>query len=118
MVGGTRSDFLSQTAVDEKYVHFFFADNIDTRSALESLRDCITYCNIYVKESGRNHINAILLKNIAIYITKLLQIFGVIPSSESIGFPLSVKSDTNVNINVTKYNFETHELFHTLLFLN
>lgn len=76
---------------------YFFLDNIDTRTTLESLRDCITYCNIYVKDSGRA-INEILLKNIAFYITKLMQVFGVIRSSESIGFPLSSKSDTNVNI--------------------
>lgn len=77
-----------------------FPDNIDTRAALESLRDCVSYCNVYVKDIGRTSINVILLKNIALYITKLMQIFGVIPASQTIGFPLSTKSDNNVSINL------------------
>ncbi|XP_065206637.1 cysteine--tRNA ligase, cytoplasmic isoform X2 [Planococcus citri] len=87
---------LNQKFVDtQQAVHKALCDNIDTRTTLEALRDCITQCNIYVKDSERN-INAILLKNIAMYITKLMQVFGVIPSSESIGFPLSTKSDANI----------------------
>lgn len=75
-------------------IHFII-DNIDTRSALDAVRDLVTYCNIYMKE--RKQPNTLLLRDVAVYITKMFIIFGVISSHDSIGFP--VDSNT-ANLNV------------------
>lgn len=71
-------------------VHNALCDNVDTRKVLDSFRDIIGICNTYI----RGHkINMILLRDIALFITKMLNLFGVIYERESIGFPLSGFSD-------------------------
>ncbi|XP_064472265.1 cysteine--tRNA ligase, cytoplasmic-like [Ornithodoros turicata] len=59
-------------------VHASLCDNIDTRSALECLRNLIYDCNVYMKDkkSSRSQSNAVLLRNIAEYITGILRVFG------------------------------------------
>ncbi|XP_068987795.1 cysteine--tRNA ligase, cytoplasmic isoform X1 [Bombus flavifrons] len=91
----------SEVELNEKFyhardlVHNALCDNIDTRSALDAVRDLVTYCNIYMKE--RKQPNTLLLRDVAVYITKMFIIFGVISSHDSIGFP--VDSNT-ANLNV------------------
>lgn len=70
-------------------------DNIDTRSTLETLRELVFESNLYLRD--RKPVNALLLHNIATYITKLLKIFGAINESTQIGFPVSTGSTTNVS---------------------
>lgn len=74
----------------------FIADNIDTRTALDIIRELVANCNVYVNQNKNP--NTLLLKDIAIYITKLFIIFGAISSSyDSIGFPID---DETVATNV------------------
>lgn len=77
---------------------YFITDNIDTRSALDAIRELVTNCNIYMKQV--KHHNTLLLRDIAVYITKMFTIFGAIPyPHDSIGFPVdSITENSNVCI--------------------
>lgn len=74
----------------KKNVHVALCDNIDTKSALDAIREVISHANIYIREIQVADINVDLLEEIAIYITDLLKIFGAIQdgSKKSIGFPI------------------------------
>lgn len=48
--------------------------------------------------------NCLLLRNIAAYITWLLRVFGVIPDSDSIGFPVGDCSSTITNGDASSSN--------------
>lgn len=73
-------------------VHKALCDNIDTRSALDVIRDLVTQSNIYIRDVQSNvsaTINALLLRNIATYITDILHIFGAITGPRGgIGFQI------------------------------
>jgi cysteinyl-tRNA synthetase len=73
-------------------VHKCLCDNIDTRGALENMRELIALCNVYMKKKTPN---CLLLKTVAKYLTDMLRIFGVIPSPDAIGLPLGSGSDVN-----------------------
>lgn len=77
-------------------------DNIDTRSALDAIRDLVTHCNIYVKEIKQP--NTLLLRDVAVYITKMFTIFGVISSHDNVGFPVD-NSTTNLNVRFIYFYF-------------
>ncbi|RWS10176.1 cysteine--tRNA ligase: cytoplasmic-like protein [Dinothrombium tinctorium] len=69
-------------------------DNIDTRSALDAIKELISSCNIYMKSTSIP--NAVLLKNIAGYITNLFEIFGLLENGKNeIGFSSNVESSVN-----------------------
>ena len=53
---------------------------------MKHLRDLVSRCNVYMTEADQP--NTKLLENVALYVTKMLQIFGAIPSSSSIGYPV------------------------------
>lgn len=72
-------------------VHEALCDNIDTRQALDVVRDLVTQCNIYIRDTrgDNNQLNILLLRRIALYITDLLHIFGAIDGPRGgIGFPI------------------------------
>ncbi|XP_012269862.2 cysteine--tRNA ligase, cytoplasmic [Athalia rosae] len=70
------------------FVHAALCDNIDTRSTLDALREIVAYSNIYLRDTKLT--NNLLLRDIAIYITKILAIFGAISApQDAIGFPIS-----------------------------
>ncbi|GJQ69559.1 hypothetical protein Trydic_g6655 [Trypoxylus dichotomus] len=73
-------------------VHAALCDNIDTKSTLDSIRDLVCASNLYMRD--RKPPNALLLNDIGVYITNLLKIFGAIPQSEEIGFPVCSSSTT------------------------
>ncbi|KZC10167.1 PREDICTED: cysteine--tRNA ligase, cytoplasmic [Dufourea novaeangliae] len=77
-------------------VHNALCDNVDTRSALDMIRDIVTHCNIYMNQTKQP--NTLLLRDVAVYITKMFTIFGAISSShDTIGFPVD---DNTANLNV------------------
>ncbi|XP_012061744.1 PREDICTED: cysteine--tRNA ligase, cytoplasmic [Atta cephalotes] len=77
-------------------IHKALCDNIDTRTVLNLIRELVTNCNVYMSESKNP--NLLLLRDIAVYITKMFTIFGAVSSSyNSIGFPIN---DEIVNTNV------------------
>ena len=69
---------------------FMLADSIDTPKVMRLLKDLVTTCNIYMTEATSP--NGRLLENVAVYCTKMLQIFGVIPSGAKIGYPVESQS--------------------------
>jgi len=88
----TSDDLNFQISLDEAKiaVHNALCDNIDTRTAMFSLRDLIGAANIYIQtgKSQKRPLNSPLLKTAAKYISKILRIFGVIYSvdMDSFGF--------------------------------
>uniref|UniRef100_T1GS43 Cysteine--tRNA ligase, cytoplasmic n=1 Tax=Megaselia scalaris TaxID=36166 RepID=T1GS43_MEGSC len=77
-----------------KQVHEALCDNVDTRTALENLRDLVSTSNIYIRDN-KDSLNALLLRKIAQYITDMLHIFGVISGPRGgIGFPVGGNEDS------------------------
>lgn len=75
-------------------VHEALCDNIDTRTALDAIRDLISHSNVYIRDHKAN-LNALLLRKIASYITELLHIFGAIAGPRGgIGFPVGGSAGT------------------------
>jgi len=69
-------------------VHSAFCDNIDTRTVLETIRELITSANVYIEANrSTGSLNRQLLKNIAVYITKIFDVLGMISGGEGLGFP-------------------------------
>jgi len=59
-------------------VHEALCDNVDTRSALESMHELIRHTNIYIQEKKKSQLeyDRHLLSQIRSYILKILNIFG------------------------------------------
>lgn len=75
----------------------FHSDNIDTRSALDAIRDLVSTTNVAIRDQSGN-VNALLLRRIAEYVTELLHVFGAINGPRGgIGFPVGGHSDGNVS---------------------
>lgn len=87
---------------------FCATDNIDTRGALDSIRDCITACNLYLRGG---ELNCLLLRDIAAYITRMMRVFGAIHSADEIGFPLSSAGSTNVS-SLTETPFNINKIWY------
>ncbi|XP_034476754.1 cysteine--tRNA ligase, cytoplasmic [Drosophila innubila] len=76
-------------------VHAALCDNIDTRSALDSIRELVSNTNIYIRDN-KARLNHLLLRKIATYITNLLHTFGAINGPRGgIGFPLGSGDSNN-----------------------
>ncbi|KAK7082265.1 hypothetical protein SK128_026045, partial [Halocaridina rubra] len=56
-------------------VHAALCDNIDTRTALDHIRDVVTEANKYLNNNAK--VNSQLLVNICNYIEKMMSVFGV-----------------------------------------
>ncbi|TDG42876.1 hypothetical protein AWZ03_010696 [Drosophila navojoa] len=79
-------------------VHAALCDNIDTRSALDCVRELVSTTNVYIRDN-KSRLNSLLLRKIASYVTDLLHIFGAIAGPRGgIGFPLrGADSDSATN---------------------
>ncbi|XP_016968199.1 cysteine--tRNA ligase, cytoplasmic [Drosophila biarmipes] len=70
-------------------VHAALCDNVDTRSALDAIRELVSASNVYIRDN-KTQLNSLLLRNVATYITDLLHVFGAISGPRGgIGFPVS-----------------------------
>ena len=80
-------EFLKTTAA----VHKALCDNIDTRTVLMSIKELVTLCNAYMmqKSDGKLPKNRALLKDIAVYMTKIFNILGLNAKPEEVGFSTS-----------------------------
>uniref|UniRef100_A0A1Q3F0D5 Cysteine--tRNA ligase, cytoplasmic n=1 Tax=Culex tarsalis TaxID=7177 RepID=A0A1Q3F0D5_CULTA len=88
------SDLQQKLNTTKAAVHEALCDNVDTRTALDALRDLISHSNVYIRDH-KAALNALLLRNIATYITELLHIFGAIAGPRGgIGFPLGGSAGT------------------------
>lgn len=61
-------------------------DNIDTKTSLDAIKNMISTCNKYLAQQKQST-NRVLMKNVAEYITRLFQIYGVIEGKQTLGFP-------------------------------
>lgn len=62
------------------------ADSIDTPNVMKHLRELVSRSNVYMTEADPP--NTHLLENVALYVTKMLQVFGAVPSPRGIGYPV------------------------------
>lgn len=62
---------------------------MDTPTVMRHLKELISRCNVYTTETTSP--NTQLLENVGFYITKMLQIFGVIPAASGLGYPVEAK---------------------------
>uniref|UniRef100_A0A0N5AW37 Cysteine--tRNA ligase, cytoplasmic n=1 Tax=Syphacia muris TaxID=451379 RepID=A0A0N5AW37_9BILA len=76
-------------------VNAALCDSVDTRTAVEKIRELISLGNAYTLEMEVQGTipNCLLLRNIAAYITWLLKVFGTIPGECEVGFPIE-KNDS------------------------
>ncbi|WKY05404.1 hypothetical protein Q1695_005982 [Nippostrongylus brasiliensis] len=74
----------------KKDIHTALCDSVDTRTVIEKLRELIGIGNAYINEKEKENStpNCLLLRNIASFITNLFTVFGVVPMSGEIGFPI------------------------------
>ncbi|CAL1546078.1 unnamed protein product, partial [Lymnaea stagnalis] len=88
-----------------KGVHISLCDNVDTRSALEHIRELVSAGNSYMSAARTSHrqVNRKLLMNIGAYITDLLEVFGAVPKEQIIGFPQGGSQNANVEETVMPY---------------
>lgn len=83
------------------------SDSVDTPSVMKHMRDLVGACNVYCSESSVPP-NSRLLETIALYCTRMLQIFGVIPSESKIGYPVEGKvAGQHVDVEATVVPFAT-----------
>ncbi|KAL1227528.1 cytoplasmic,Cysteine--tRNA ligase [Trichinella spiralis] len=74
-------------------VHDALCDSVDTRTALEHIRELIGHVNVYLDSSSAVP-NCLLLRNSAIYVNHMLKLFGAAGSdADEIGF--GDKGDVN-----------------------
>ncbi|CAF0971316.1 unnamed protein product [Rotaria sordida] len=89
----------------KKQIHIALCDSIDTPTVMENIRQLITTTNIYMNRTNAI-INRLLLRNIAVYITRLIDIFGLnssgssSSSTDNIGFTRSSEQQQASSINV------------------
>lgn len=82
--------------VDLKHrVRVALCDNVDTKTALDAVRNMITACNKYLAHK-KELANRVLMKNVAEYVTRLFQIFGVIEGKQAVGFPSEASGSADV----------------------
>merc|ERR1719309_533640 len=69
-------------------IHAALCDNIDTRTVLETIRELVSQTNVYIEKlRSSGSVNRQLIKNVATYITKIFNVFGMISKDEDVGFP-------------------------------
>ncbi|KAF8376287.1 cars-1 [Pristionchus pacificus] len=81
--------------------HTALCDSVDTRTAIDKLRDLIVVGNAYIVEKEKAHKmpNCVLLRDIGVYITTQLRMFGI-PTSGDIGFAVESEGNNAVNGNL------------------
>ncbi|XP_014255431.1 cysteine--tRNA ligase, cytoplasmic [Cimex lectularius] len=81
-------------------VHAAFCDSVDTRTVMETIKEFISYCHSYLDQKN---VDISLIENIALYVTDMLKIFGLIFVKSSIGFPVNVNASVDVEEVLTPY---------------
>ncbi|XP_044761847.1 cysteine--tRNA ligase, cytoplasmic [Coccinella septempunctata] len=82
-------------------VHAALCDNIDTRSSLDILRELVLGGNVYLRD--KKPPNCELLEDIALYVTRILSVFGVINEPPKVGFPISNNATSDYESIVMPY---------------
>jgi cysteinyl-tRNA synthetase len=71
-------------------VHEALCDSVDTPTAIGHMKDLVHETNVYIGDQRHDDKlpNQTLIRNIAVYLTDMLQMFGVIEEEQSIGFSM------------------------------
>jgi cysteinyl-tRNA synthetase len=78
----TLNDTFSSSKND---IHLALCDSIDTPTVMDKIRKLISASNVYMNRvDGGDNSNGLLLRNISVYLTRLLNIFGLNSSVTSI----------------------------------
>ncbi|GLG93420.1 Uncharacterized protein GBIM_00837 [Gryllus bimaculatus] len=94
--GPKELELIAKLRESKEAVHAALCDNVDTRTALDHIRELVAFSNIYIRDCwGSHEANSLLLNDVAGYITFLLRVFGVVPSDTSIGFPVGAPGSTS-----------------------
>ena len=85
-------------------IHAALCDNIDTRTVLETIRELVSQSNVYIEKlRSTGAVNRQLIKNVAAYITKIFNVFGMISKEESVGFPSGGSGSADLETLVMPY---------------
>ena len=71
------------------------ADSIDTVSAMKVMKELVGSCNVYL---GEGVANARLLEMMALYLTDMMKVFGVVSESTRLGFPTHQRTTDEVGL--------------------
>mmetsp|Transcript_35326 Transcript_35326/g.77392 ORF Transcript_35326/g.77392 Transcript_35326/m.77392 type:complete len:806 (+) Transcript_35326:114-2531(+) len=69
----------------QQVVHDSLLDNFNTRDAMIAIMDVISEANVYLRTPGLKPA-VLLLRSIAVYVTQILKVFGVVGGSDDFGF--------------------------------
>lgn len=78
--GGVETELRKKFEAAKAEVRSALCDNIDTRTALDAIRNLVTNCNVYLKDC--KSLDVELLREVAVYVTKILRTFGVITTKD------------------------------------
>lgn len=97
---------LQKAFVERKTViHRALCDSINTPHVMKEILDLVSQANVYINNNyTKASFNHLLIRDIAIYVTRLLRIFGVINCAEEIGYSTSGQAQgTNLEQTVMPY---------------
>lgn len=81
----TRDTLLNKQIVEtQSTVHEALCDNFDTARVMLALFDLVNKGNVYLEKNPEK--KAFLLKKAAVYITRILRVFGVVEGHQAFGF--------------------------------
>ena len=84
------------------------ADSIDTVSVMKVMKELVGSCNVYL---GEGVANARLLEMMALYLTDMMKVFGVVPASTRLGFPTQQQTTDEVCLLMLTCNIVNCEEF-------
>ncbi|CAH2268188.1 jg8194 [Pararge aegeria aegeria] len=100
--GAEEQQLLAKLSAVKEQVHAALCDNIDTRSALDALRELVGASHVYLRLTPPR--NAPLLVSSARYVTDILHVFGAVEGPRGlIGFPVSDANDVCLEEAVMPY---------------
>lgn len=83
-VPATDGVLLGALQIAQQRVHASLLNNFKTYEAIQHLVDLVQECNKYLAAEAKP--KSILVQKVAIYVTKILRVFGVVEGSDMIGF--------------------------------
>eukprot|EP01027_Heterolobosea_sp_BB2_P020529 GEZU01029287.1.p1 GENE.GEZU01029287.1~~GEZU01029287.1.p1 ORF type:complete len:781 (+),score=306.65 GEZU01029287.1:102-2444(+) len=82
---GEREKVLNETLIKaQEQVHKCLCDNFDTAGVMQQLSDLVTTTNKYCMKNTER--KALLVHKVAVYVTKIFRIFGLVSGEQEFGF--------------------------------
>ncbi|XP_045763449.1 cysteine--tRNA ligase, cytoplasmic [Maniola jurtina] len=100
--GSPERQLAARLSATKEQVHAALCDNIDTRSAIDALRELVGAGHVYLRQTAPR--SAPLLVSAARYVTDVLHMFGAVEGPRGlIGFPVSDADDVSLEEKVMPY---------------